>query len=66
MVHESKPEQTEHGLVPTGEGWFVLNLRDAVWRYADDRGAVCVALDDFENEHLGVQYGVNPFVPGAG
>ena len=34
--------------------------------YADDRGAVCVALDDFENEHLGVQYGVNPFVLGAG
>jgi mannose-6-phosphate isomerase-like protein (cupin superfamily) len=62
VVHESKPEQTEHGLVPTGEGWFVLNLRDAVWRHADGRGAVCVALDDFENEHLDVQYGVNPFV----
>ena len=62
MVDESKPERTEHGLVPTGGGWFVLNLRDAVWRHADGRGAVCVALDDFENERLAVQYGVNPFV----
>ena len=62
MVHEAKPEQTEHGLAPTGEGWFTLNLRDAVWRHADDRGAVCVALDDFESERRAVQFGVNPFV----
>ena len=24
-------EQTEHGLVPSGDGWFVLNARDAPW-----------------------------------
>ena len=50
MVLESKLEKTEHGLAPSGEGWFVLNLRDAVWRHADGRGAVCVALDQFEGE----------------
>lgn len=62
MVPESKLEQTEHGLVPEGEGWFVLNMRDAVWRHADGRGAVCVVGDDFEGERQFDQLGVNPFV----
>ena len=47
MVPESKLEKTEHGLIPKGEGWFVLNMRDAVWRHVDGRGAVCVVGDDF-------------------
>jgi hypothetical protein len=29
MIPESKLEQTEHGLVPKGEGWFVVNAREA-------------------------------------
>ena len=62
MIPESKLEQTEHGLVPAGDGWFTLNLRDAAWRHAEGRGAVCVALDDFEGERRDVQLGVNPFV----
>jgi uncharacterized cupin superfamily protein len=66
MVPESKLEQTEHGLVPQGEGWFVLNLRDAEWRHADGRGAVCVALDDFEGWRQFEQLGVNPFVLNPG
>ena len=66
MVHEARLEKTEHGLVAKGEGWFVLNLRDAEWRHADGRGAVCVALDDFEGERRFDQLGVNPFVLGPG
>ena len=66
MVPESKLEQTEHGLVPKGEGWFVLNMRDAVWRHVDGRGAVCLALDDFEDERQFEQLGVNPFVLAPG
>ena len=62
MAPEAPSQQTEHGLVPKGEGWFVLNLRDAEWRHADGRGAVCVAVDDFESERRDVQLGVNPFV----
>jgi uncharacterized cupin superfamily protein len=62
MVTESQLEKTEHGLVPRADGWFVLNLRDAEWRHADGRGAVCVALDDFEGWRQDVQLGVNPFV----
>jgi quercetin dioxygenase-like cupin family protein len=66
VVPESKLNRTEHGLLPDGEGWFVLNLRDAVWRHGDGRGAVCLALDDFENARRPVQLGVNPFVLAPG
>jgi uncharacterized cupin superfamily protein len=62
MIPEAKLEKTEHGLAPKGEGWFVLSLRDAEWRHAEGRGAVCVALDDFEGWRGPHQLGVNPFV----
>jgi uncharacterized cupin superfamily protein len=61
VTPEAGLEQTEHGLVPTGDGWFVLNMRDAEWRHADGRGAVCVMLDDFEGERRSAQLGVNAF-----
>jgi uncharacterized cupin superfamily protein len=63
VVPEAKPERTEHGLAPTGDGWYVLNMRDAEWRHADGRGAVCVVSDDFEGwRRESDQLGVNPFV----
>jgi uncharacterized cupin superfamily protein len=62
MVPEAELKQTEHGLVATGDGWFVIGLRDAVWRHVDGRGAVCLALDDFEGERRFDQLGINPFV----
>ena len=65
-VSEAGLEQTEHGLVPKGDGWFVLNLRDAEWRHADGRGAVCAVLDDFEGVRRVDQLGVNPFVLAPG
>jgi uncharacterized cupin superfamily protein len=58
VVPEAPFETTEHGLVPTGEGWFVLNARDARWRHAEGRGAVC----DLEGDTEFAQYGVNLFV----
>ena len=30
-MSEAKLVATEHGLVPEGEGWFVLNAREAAW-----------------------------------
>lgn len=63
MAPEARLEQTEHGLVPRGEGWYVLNMRDAEWRHAEGRGAVSVVSDDFEGwRRTGDQLGVNPFV----
>ncbi len=46
MVPEARLESTEHGLVPEGDGWFVLNAREARWYHAEGRSAVCV----FEGE----------------
>jgi uncharacterized cupin superfamily protein len=67
MVPEAELEQTEYGLVPKGGGgWFVLNMRDAEWRHADGRGAVCVVADDFEGWRKFEQLGINPFVLGPG
>ena len=31
MVPEAPLEPTEHGRAPSGEGWFVLNVREAKW-----------------------------------
>jgi uncharacterized cupin superfamily protein len=58
MVPEAPLERTEHGLVPGGEGWYVLNAREAPWRSAQGRGAV----SDFEGEHEFPQVGINIFV----
>jgi uncharacterized cupin superfamily protein len=41
VVAESPLEPTEHGLAPTGRGWFVLNARDAPWYERDGRGFYC-------------------------
>jgi uncharacterized cupin superfamily protein len=63
VVEESRLEKTDFGLAPVGEGWYVLNMRDAEWRHAESRGAVCVVSDDFEGWRRDAdQLGVNPFV----
>ena len=41
MVPESQLEPTEHGLRPSGGGWFVLNAREASWLDAPGRSAIC-------------------------
>jgi uncharacterized cupin superfamily protein len=39
-IPESPPEQTEHGHVGVGPGWFVLNARDARWFVRPGRRSV--------------------------
>jgi uncharacterized cupin superfamily protein len=41
MIPEAELVATECGLVPTGDGWFVLNARDAQWWERDGRGVLC-------------------------
>jgi uncharacterized cupin superfamily protein len=60
VVPEAPHEQTEHGKVARGDGWFVLNARDATWLDRGQRGAVC----DFEAGQDFPQVGVNLFVLG--
>jgi uncharacterized cupin superfamily protein len=41
VVFESELVRTEHGLVPKGQGWFVLNAREAQWWNRMGRGVLC-------------------------
>jgi uncharacterized cupin superfamily protein len=54
MIPEAPLEPTEGGLVPTGEGWFVLNARDALWK--DGHFG---AYTRFEGEARFPQIGIN-------
>jgi uncharacterized cupin superfamily protein len=62
MVPEAQLEPTEHGLLPKGDGWFVLNARDAAWRHIPGRSAVC----DFEGDREFPQVGINVSVLAPG
>ena len=55
MVPEARLEQTEHGLVPKGEGWFVINAHEATWWTSEGRGA----YSDLEGEPEFGQVGVH-------
>jgi uncharacterized cupin superfamily protein len=46
VVPEAPLERTEHGLVPAGEGWFVVNAREARWFESDE----CGFYTQFEGE----------------
>lgn len=35
---KAKLEQTENGLVPQSDGWYVLNAKDAAWLHVDELG----------------------------
>ncbi len=62
MVPEAPLERTEHGLVPKGDGWFVLNAREARWRHGEGRSALCDVEGDTEFSQVGVN--LNVLAPG--
>jgi uncharacterized cupin superfamily protein len=62
MVPEALLEETDIGLVPTGEGWFVLNARKARWRHREGRGERL----PFEGEIEFPQVGVSLYVLAPG
>jgi uncharacterized cupin superfamily protein len=67
VTAEAELVPTEHGLVPRGKGWFVLNARDAQWWEREGRGALC----EFEGAGLEgaadfIQLGINLTVLGPG
>jgi len=59
MVRESRLESTENGLVPVGDGWFVLNAREARWLHGPGRSAICEFEGAFEGEQDFLQLGIN-------
>jgi uncharacterized cupin superfamily protein len=58
MVPEASLEQMQHGLVPRGDGWFVVNAREAQWLERPGRGMRC----GFEGEPGFRQLGISLFV----
>jgi uncharacterized cupin superfamily protein len=62
VVPEAPLEETECGRVRAGEGWFVLNARDARWRHREGRGERL----EFEGETELPQLGVSLYVLAPG
>jgi len=59
MVPESPLRRTDHGLAPTGKGWFVLNARDAPWYERAGRGFYC-EFEGLEGDEPDFsQFGIN-------
>jgi uncharacterized cupin superfamily protein len=57
-VPEANIEDVEHGRAAKGDGWYVLNAREAPWWHADGRGAFA----DFEAEQDFEQLGIGVYV----
>ena len=68
MVPEASLEQTDAGLVPAGEGWFVLDAREARWIRRPGRGhnAPLTGWTAYEAETFFPQLGINLTVLGPG
>jgi uncharacterized cupin superfamily protein len=61
-VHEAKLVNTDGGLVPEGEGWFVLNAYDARWWRSTELGSSVT----FEGDVRFTDYGINVHVLAPG
>jgi uncharacterized cupin superfamily protein len=62
MVPEAPLEKTEAGLVAAGDGWFVLNAREARWHHREGRGARLL----FDGETYFPQVGVGLYALAPG
>jgi uncharacterized cupin superfamily protein len=51
---EANLKQTEAGLVPDGDGWYVINARDAPWVQRESLGSHCDFEGDVEWPHMGL------------
>jgi uncharacterized cupin superfamily protein len=45
-IAEARLEQSEYGLTPATDGWFVVNVRDAGWVHNEVLGSACVIEGD--------------------
>ena len=62
MVNEAKLEETESGLVPRGEGWYVINAREARWQENPEYGR----WTTFEGDARFPMFGINVSVLAPG
>ena len=62
MVPEANLVRNENGLVPQGEGWYVVNARESRWFGSDELGKYCHFEGDVRFPELGIN--VNVLQPG--
>jgi uncharacterized cupin superfamily protein len=55
---EAKLVAADGGLVPEGEGWYVLNAREARWFRSDEFGSACTFEGDVRFREFGINIGV--------
>jgi uncharacterized cupin superfamily protein len=55
VVAEARLRAATHGLTPEGDGWFVVNAREARWREWEGFGVYC----QFEGKRRFPQFGIN-------
>ena len=66
VTREAQLIETESGLVPEGDGWFVVNARDARWGHTQDMGSWVAFEGDARFPHLGINVAViRPGQPSA-
>jgi uncharacterized cupin superfamily protein len=58
VVQESALERTEFGLVPKGEGWFVVNAKEGRWLEHEAFGSGTVFEGDPKFKELGINISV--------
>jgi len=67
VVREAELVSTELGLVPKGQGWFVLNARETQWWQRPGRGVLCEFEGaGFEGAADFLQLGINLTLLGPG
>jgi quercetin dioxygenase-like cupin family protein len=62
-VREARLDDFGSGLAPVTDGWFVVNVRDAEWWFAESKGAACWFDSEYgqppvEFDHLGFHLAV--------
>jgi hypothetical protein len=55
MTDEARIEATESGDVARGEGWYVVNAREAQWIHTAEMGSAVT----FEGDARFQEYGIN-------
>ena len=50
VTREAPLERTDAGLVATGDGWFVINAREARWFHREGRGELLPLTGNFETD----------------
>jgi len=59
-VTEARLQNFGSGLAPVTDGWFVVNVRDAEWWFAESRGAACWFESEYGDPPIEFdQYGIN-------